>query len=303
MVGMSYTDYAHKEEPFARELFIEQATKVNQVDDDELFYVAADNDLRFTHVKDYARRSLDAVEGAPEVWFLGGSTMFGIGQRDEHTIPAEVARIAQEAGTPITAVNFGWSSYMAWQEAGLLRRLLELRGSPDLIVFLHGINDQSGLCRRMAAGVGPLARTNPLTEAHLDEGPKVLECNTNPAATGEVLAGVVDAAMLEAEAMAPGVPMIEFWQPTAYTRAPFPSENELLDHMQVDRSGFDAQRAIYLAALRADKTPPVDLTAVFDDRTEPIFFDWAHTNELGARIVAEAMWDRSIERTLLSHEM
>jgi hypothetical protein len=295
LVGLPYSSYAHEGEPFARELFTEHASKVGQTDDDELYYVGSDVDLRYTHVEDLARRSRPAVPGAPVVWFLGGSTMFGLGQRDEHTIPSEVARIAEEAGTPITAVNFGWSSYVAWQEAGLLRRLVAERGSPDLIVFLHGINDLSSLCRRMGAGIGPLQRTNPLTERDLSQGAKVLDCLADPSSTGAVLAGVVDAAMLEAEAMAPGVPMVEFWQPAAYTRAPFPSEDELLARMKVDRASFDAQRDAYLAALEVDRTPPVDLTDVFDSRTEAIFFDWAHTNELGARLVAQGMWDRALQ--------
>ncbi|MEZ5178669.1 MAG: hypothetical protein R2746_10425 [Acidimicrobiales bacterium] len=34
------------------------------------------------------------------MWFLGGSTMFGIGQRDDHTIESGFVRIADEAGTP-----------------------------------------------------------------------------------------------------------------------------------------------------------------------------------------------------------
>lgn len=298
IVGLPFTTYAHEGEPFARDVFTEHATKVNQADDEELFSVGADTDLRFTHVDGVERRSVVAVEGAPEVWFFGGSTMFGIGQRDEHTIASEVAKVAADAGTPVTVRNFGWSSYMAWQEVGLLRRLVEERGAPDLLVFLHGITDYSGLCRHMAGGISPMARTNPLTDARLDDGPKQFDCYANPRRTGEVLAGVVDAAMLEAEAMAPGVPIAEFWQPAAYTRAPFPTEGELLDHMGVDAQAFDQQRNPYLAAIEVDRTPPIDLTDVFDEVDDPIFFDWAHTNELGARLLARAMWERGLQEQI-----
>lgn len=34
----------------------------------------------------------------------------------------------------------------------------------------------------------------------------------------------------------------------------------------------------------------VDLSRIFDGEHDPIFYDTAHTNELGARRVAEAMW-------------
>ncbi|MEZ5178646.1 MAG: hypothetical protein R2746_10305 [Acidimicrobiales bacterium] len=205
MVGFPFTTYAHEDEPFAREVFAEHASQVRQVDDDELFFVGTDTDLRYTHVDGVERRSMPAVPGAPEVWFFGGSTLFGVGQRDEHTIPSEVARIAEREGTPVTVHDFGWSAYMAWQEVGLLRRLVEERGAPDLLVFFHGLNDFSSLCRHMAASVSPLARTNPLTDMQLEDSSPVLDCFADPERTGEVLAGVVEASILEVGAMAPGV--------------------------------------------------------------------------------------------------
>lgn len=39
---------------------------------------------------------------------------------------------------------------------------------------------------------------------------------------------------------------------------------------------------------------PVDLTDAMDSYDGPIFYDWAHTNERGAQMVAQAMWDRSL---------
>ena len=39
---------------------------------------------------------------------------------------------------------------------------------------------------------------------------------------------------------------------------------------------------------------PVDLTDALDGYDGPVFFDWAHTNELGAELTARAMWDRSL---------
>jgi lysophospholipase L1-like esterase len=42
-----------------------------------------------------------------------------------------------------------------------------------------------------------------------------------------------------------------------------------------------------LAGLPARVT---DLSGVFDEVEEPIYIDGVHTNELGARLVAEALW-------------
>lgn len=53
---------------------------------------------------------------APEVWFFGGSTLWGEGQRDAHTIPSEIGRLAEAAGNPIRVRNFGVRGYTALQE-------------------------------------------------------------------------------------------------------------------------------------------------------------------------------------------
>lgn len=296
IVGFPYSDYAHEDEPFARDLFTEQATEIAIVDDPELFFAAGDTDLRYTTVTDGARWTPTSVPGAPVVWFFGGSTMFGIGQRDEHTIAAEVARLAASEGTPIDARNYGVSAYVAWQEAVLLGRLMAGSERPDLIVFLHGVNDYSQTCRHLAAGIAPLTRTNPVTDpelASLDE-PPAIDCWEDPEATGEVIASVVDAAMAEARDHADGVPVVEFWQAMPQAREPSPSDEGLMERIGEDRASFRGSAAPYLAAIAADPTPGIDLTDVFDTYDGPVFFDWAHTNEVGAQLVAEAMWDRAL---------
>jgi hypothetical protein len=54
---------------------------------------------------------------------------------------------------------------------------------------------------------------------------------------------------------------------------------------------WQPQRAGWPSAI-TDRLPPdvVDLSAVFDGSEDDIYIDEVHTNELGARIVAEALW-------------
>lgn len=76
------------------------------------------------------------------VWFFGGSTLWGTGARDAHTIPSEVARrLTARAGRPVEAVNFGESGYVSGQEIVYLQRLLVEGDRPDAVVFYDGIND------------------------------------------------------------------------------------------------------------------------------------------------------------------
>ena len=94
--------------------------------------------------QDGVRRSYqasDRPDDAPVVWFFGGSTMWGWGQRDQHTIPSEVARLAERAGAPIEAVNFGQLAWMHWQEVLAFEQELATRPAPDLVVFYDGVND------------------------------------------------------------------------------------------------------------------------------------------------------------------
>jgi hypothetical protein len=73
-------------------------------------------------------------------YFFGGSTMFGMFQRDEHTIPSEFARLAAADGIPIEVVNYGTHAYANWQETLLLERLVTEGHQPGLAVFYDGAN-------------------------------------------------------------------------------------------------------------------------------------------------------------------
>jgi hypothetical protein len=77
----------------------------------------------------------------PVVWLLGGSTAFGFGQRDGHTIASQLARRAEEAGRPIRVVNLGQPGVTAFQEALLFEQALAVLPEPDLAIFYDGAND------------------------------------------------------------------------------------------------------------------------------------------------------------------
>jgi hypothetical protein len=75
------------------------------------------------------------------VAFFGGSVMFGIGQRDEHTIPSAFARAAEDAGVEVEVHNYGYPGWVAWQELQLFERLLARGRQYDLAIFLDGFNE------------------------------------------------------------------------------------------------------------------------------------------------------------------
>ena len=64
---------------------------------------------RYVRSQNGQRRTLTLPSDGPPivVWFFGGSTMWGTGQRDERTIPSLVVREASNAGLNLHAVNNG----------------------------------------------------------------------------------------------------------------------------------------------------------------------------------------------------
>ncbi len=77
----------------------------------------------------------------PLLSFYGGSTMFGVGQRDGHTIASEVARIAEREGYPVRVLNHGFGSFVSWQEMLLFEHFTSAGERPAMAVFYDGTND------------------------------------------------------------------------------------------------------------------------------------------------------------------
>jgi len=84
------------------------------------------------------------------LYMFGGSTLWGSGARDDHTIPSELSRILHERGYSIHIRNYGETGYTFTQE--LIRLILLLRDGhrPNYVIFYDGVNDvysayQSGM--------------------------------------------------------------------------------------------------------------------------------------------------------------
>jgi lysophospholipase L1-like esterase len=76
-----------------------------------------------------------------EIWMLGGSTLWGVGARDDWTIPSLVARHLHERGIHATVRNLAVVGYVSTQELLVLGNELRQGGTPDLVVFYDGAND------------------------------------------------------------------------------------------------------------------------------------------------------------------
>lgn len=276
---------------------------------DDVGYVTSDTTSEFVNVRDGMRRTIGTTcTGCPrvELWLAGGSTVFGIGQRDSGTIASELVRLAAADGVDLRVRNLGTVGWTLNQEVtDVVDRLGRTSTPPDGVVFLDGFNDA------MAAAI----RT--FTGRPDDGGPLVLD----PAAGIDVIRrgadgdpGAVDRAAdtavrayraeqsrIRAVLDPRGIRSWFFLQPDAFaTRRQLAGVSTLYRDVPgiVDRP--ELAKVLDLTERNLGDSV-VDLRHVFDD-APPVFIDVVHTGETGALLVARRLdmalhgWIREIAR-------
>jgi hypothetical protein len=327
---------AGRHEPWRAELSDEITdSALNKTYDPYLGWRVVDFHGRYVNVSHATRRSYEPAGAgdrrAVQVYFFGGSTMFGAFQRDGHTIPSEFARLAQADGLTVRVVNKAQLAYMNWQEVLLFESLLSGGAKPDLSVFYDGANE---LLSQFADG--PHRAPTHLEARTIEERLAQAEQGSNPSDTRalyhswrevSVLYGLgrelgvlpdneaklrlqspwagdqkdhperrgADAAYVHSRgvelasrlAASYGLETAFVWQPFLYSKRIVPGERPVLGWLASDP---DAWRRAGHAA-RARLAPGViDLSEALDAERAPVMYDLAHTNELGARIAARALY-------------
>lgn len=74
---------------------------------------------------------------------FGGSTMMGMGARDEETIPSVLARCLAALGHCVSVTNYGQLGHNSTQETITLQQLLKAGERIDVAVFYDGINEMA----------------------------------------------------------------------------------------------------------------------------------------------------------------
>jgi lysophospholipase L1-like esterase len=268
------------------------------------------------NVADGERRSYGPVTGGEtfRVAFFGGSTMFGYGQRDEGTIPSWVGRIAEQEGVDVQVDNYGLWGWTSWQEALYLEQLLAEGNEYDLVVFYDGVNEvgvqYSTLSANPTHGAAPIFDVLAVEYAEgtqsapsWSEGARELVASyQRHSAVARVLDELTtdDAdlfAAIDPDAPPPDHEAIEANALEVYARSvaltqsvAAVSDVPVVFFWQPKRSGWSD-------SLRAGLPEQVvDLSDAMGGEQAPIYIDDAHTNEVGARLVAEAMWPEIVAR-------
>lgn len=333
---------AARGEPWARALGLELGhVYYGQRYDPYLGWTMPNYDGRYVHVHGGLRQSYQAPgsqsPAALQVFFFGGSSLFGVFQRDEYTIPSDFARLAAASGIPVKVWNFGAVGYVNWQEVLEFEQLVSSGHTPDLAVFYDGANELLTQFRlgphaspshteaQALAQLLPYAGVTQPAEQQSNQSPlsRLYHAYGNVSAVNYLLRrlnGVAaapqltlppfagsqsqnavsagrDAALIynrgvalaRRVAAAYGVRSSFFWQPIIYSKRKVANELQAADLLGTDPAAWT--RA-YRTARSELRPPAIDVASALNEVTTPIMFDFIHTNELGARVMAESLFTR-----------
>jgi lysophospholipase L1-like esterase len=265
------------------------------------------------------------------IFLFGGSTMFGMGARDEHTIPARLAA-RLSGGRPIEVVNFGQPGWVMAQSVAELSEQLKVGNVPDLAVFYDGANDVFSTMAQNRAGLpqnndnrerefnltneshrgalyreavlAALGRTTGLLrklQPARAEVPDYDRANSEAlsAANADYMAG--NARQVRALALAYGFRPVFALQPVIFDKTTLtPFEIVARDaYMFVTAQFADAYAAIRRHPDLAGNKDFHDLSDTFANRPEPYFVDFCHLGESGNDAIADRL--AAILRPMLEH--
>ena len=241
------------------------------------------------------------------VWMFGGSTTYGLNQRDDHTIASELARAAAANGIELDIHNKGNNGQLHWMESERFAWDLTTEPAPDLVLFYDGVNEtwEGSTLNRFSTGDVPDMYDPTLLDAWENgrEGTSTDAPAAPPGARlvgrprGPVLGLVGEAkatidrydrarALSKSTATAHSLPVRYFWQPSRYSRP------LVLSEPHYDTSVENRARVSEQLKVKYLPKDVIDLSDSLRGTTEPLFTDDVHHNEEGARLIAAKMFTR-----------
>jgi lysophospholipase L1-like esterase len=262
-----------------------------------------------------------------KITFLGGSSLWGFGARDDHTIPSHVAKELDRRGVAAEVRNLAEIGYVNSQE--LIALIGDLQGGrrPDYVIFYDGVNDTTSALLEGTAGVS----TNESNRRHefnilhspgrlignflalnIKEsallrlaqsirrrlGSRITKAYPNPSPDEQsTLAGDVvmryqaNINLVQQLGRAYGFRPLFFWQPTVFNKPKrLPFEVEEKEKFAWSESMFETVYGQIRdeAGLKLDPTFH-DLSGIFADESDLVFIDYCHTTESANARIASAI--------------
>ena len=246
----------------------------------------------------------------PRVFVFGGSTMWGTGARDDYTIASWLSHLlAEKHGVAANVINFGEGGYLSTQELIALESELQDGNTPDLAVFLDGVNDVFAAFQNGAAGI-PQNEGNRVREFNIDQRiyrealqtwfkdsavfavfghlpvpgpPQNVDLNgLSEAVTTHYAASVT---MINRLAQAYHFRTLFYWQPVIFTKRNLTA----YEQGEFEKQGFLSAFYQSVYGRMRDQGQVKYLGDLFADDPNPYFIDFCHLTEAGNERIAEGM--------------
>lgn len=261
-----------------------------------------DRSGRYVNIENGLRRSWrPTVAGdLPVVAFFGGSTIWGEGQRDLHTVPSQVARLAATNGTPIQVVNYAQRGDVSFTEALRFERAMAANGGGiDLAVFVDGSDDVA--VQMENASAQPTHFGLVATETAVNEDRRsIIERYRDTSLVNELATQVrsVFSAQVAAASPVRAATSPEITNALSLYERAIALEHIVATQYDVATRHYwqpvaagEDDRSQYAEATRNLPDGVLDVSDAYAEAQAPVYLDGVHTNELGARLLAEAIYE------------
>ena len=272
----------------------------------------------YTNEKDGMRKTVGAVydDNRKKVFMFGGSTMWGTGSKDEHTI---ASFLQASLGDKYAIYNYGETGYVSGQELNYLLYLLANGNIPDAVIFYDGVNDgyagtfspaiprdpqnvrdhyqrkEPGTLGTLfeKSNYGKLVRLMAQKAGHEIWEEKIKDgIETNSAGVIKMYEAHIK--QVQALADAYGFKAFFFWQPNILSQTKPLVDYEKAFFKEYSDTYILSQKSVYLKAKAAfsnrQKENVFFIGDIFNSVQEGIYIDWCHIGPNGNRIVADTMY-------------
>ncbi len=279
---------------------------------------------KYININEYGLRSTYNLKKTGEqqspvrIYMFGGSTMWGAGARDHHTIASLLSSLLADSGVDARISNFAQLGYVNFQE--VISLLCELKNDnlPTVVIFYDGFNDVFSAFTNGVAGI-PLKELNRRVEFNITKSGRRLlkafvrnlrifqlfceksklkqytkfDAGTDENRLSDDVVRVIrsNVKLVEDLGSAHGFSALFYWQPTIFHK------NELTEYEQNQARIIEPARPFFQATYSRIKSCDVlsknmnfhYVADLFMDTNKPYYIDFGHITEGGNLRVAKRM--------------
>lgn len=273
----------------------------------------------------------NCTPGAAEVWFMGSSTLWGTGARDDQTIPSLFSEQYAKSIGPVCVTNFAEAGWVSTQN--VVQLVLALKSAarrPDLVVFDDGFADvfavyesgradthmdydrireifNSGIRKRGQFGYLKESATYRLATTIMSRVERLRASAASKGSARKAPARDLDALaqtavdnylqnirLVDALAKGYGFEYLAFWGPVLYAgQKPLAGpERRILESQMAAAPGLaELSRKTYSQMFSQPHDRLLDLSGVFDSVAADLYLDPSHVTPDGNQLLAARIFE------------